>query len=225
MLENAIGYPWRGEQKIRTVAVGGVLSVFYTLIIPGLLLHGYQIRVFRQVCAGDTDGAPAFDDWDEQLTDGLVGGVLMLVYGVGFMTPFGLSVVVFLPFAATSADSGGALAIAGVVAALLLSLVAFAVGIALIYLFPAALAAYAVTGEFRSAFSPSTLRTIGGDKSYLLGVLLAILLNMAVQLVGSMLVFTIIGILFLPFIGFYGSVAGFYTIGAGVADTSLVSPE
>jgi hypothetical protein len=225
MLEDAIAYPWRGEQRVKTLVIGGILSVFYWVIIPGLVLQGYQLRVFRQVCAGDTEVPPAFDTWGRLLGDGLVGMVITLVYGVGFMTPFGLSVVVFLPFAGRSADSGGALAIAGVAVALLVTLIAFAIGLTVIYLVPAALAAYAVTGDISSAFSPSTLWTIGSDRSYLLGVVTGILLNAITQVVGTMLVLTIVGILLLPFIGFYGSVAGVYAIGAGVADTPFVADQ
>ena len=169
----------------------------------------------------DSEVAPSFDNWGQLLVDGLVGGVIMLVYGVIFMTPFGLSVVVLLPFAAESA-SGGAIALAGAVVALLLALVSVALGLAAIYLFPAALAAYAVTGKLSAAFSPSTLRRIGIDRRYLIGVVVAVVINFITQTASSVILITIVGIPLIPFIGFYGSVAMTYAFGAGVAETAFV---
>jgi len=93
------------------------------------------------------------------------------------------------------------------------------------YLLPAAWAAYAVTGTFGPAFSPSTLWTVGTDKRYLMGVLLALVINFVAQFAANMVALTIVGILLIPFVVFYGQVASAYAVGAGVADTGLVTQQ
>jgi len=229
MFEDAIVYPWRGEQNVKTVAIGGVLGILAIFDFPALFANGSLVRVRRQVGVGDTETPPVFDDWGGLLVDGLVSLLIAFVYLFVTMTLISASIVLFSSFAGAGGggNAGGGIALLGFVVGLVLVLVSVIVGLAAFYLLPGAVAAYAVTGDLGSAFSPSTLWTVGGDKSYLVGVLIAVLINVTAQIAGSMIYLTIIGILFIPFIFFYGNVASAYAIGAGVAETALVddSPD
>ena len=88
----------------------------------------------------------------------------------------------------------------------------------------AAVAAYALTGRFASAFSPSTLRTVGTDGSYAVAWVVAIVVGFLAQVVGGVFTLTLVGAVLVPFVTFYGNVAGAYAIGTGVAETAL-GPE
>jgi len=196
-----------------------VRSCFF--IVPLFLGNGYLVRVVRQVAAGDTETPPAFEGWGELFVEGLVSLLITFVYVLVPSVVFtGLLVGISSVLDATGAGGG---AMSGVTVALLLvfGLVALLVVLAALYLLPAAWAAYAVTGKFGSAFSPSTLRTVGGDKRYLMGVLIALVINFFAQFAANMVVLIIVGILLVPFVIFYCQVASAYAIGAGVADTPL----
>ncbi|WP_277541464.1 DUF4013 domain-containing protein [Haloarcula laminariae] len=228
MFEDAIEYPWRGEQHVETIVIGGVLTLLGILFIPVLFVNGYHVRVIRRVSAGETEAPPVFDDWGDLLVDGLVtlliGFAYMLVPLVLFLVSW---FAIFIPVAGSGVggSAGDVFAVLGVVAVLAFMLVAFLVGLAALYLLPAAVAAYAVTGEVGSAFSPSTIRSVGVNKAYLTGVVIAVAINFLAQLAGNVVVFTIVGIVLIPFITFYGNVASAYAIGAGVADTPLCADE
>jgi len=226
MLEDALTYPWTGEQKVETLAIGGILSLLGVLFVPILFVYGYLVRVIRQVSSGDTDVPPVFDEWEELLVDGLVAFGISLVYvlvpslvlavgAVVWLVPGGVGVGV-------GGDGGGALAVFGVLVALAVTSLALLGLLVAFYLVPAAVAAYARTGQFASAFSPSTLRTVGTDGRYAVAWLIAVVIGLLAQVVGGALALTFVGAVLVPFVTFYGNVASAYAIGSGVADTPLV---
>ncbi len=227
MLEDAIQYPWTGEQKLETLVIGGVLSLLGVLFVPSLFVYGYLVRVIRQVSSGETDTPPVFDEWEELLVDGLAVFGISLVYVllptvilIGGL--FVLLVPVGVGVGAGSSD-GGVFALFGVLLSLAVALLGFAVFLAAFYLLPAAVAAYARTGRFGSAFSPSTVRPVGTDRSYAVAWLVAVVVGFLAQVVGGALTLTLVGAVLVPFVTFYGNVASAYAIGAGVADTPLVT--
>jgi len=228
MLEDAIRYPWTGEQRVETLAIGGVLSLLGVFFLPILFVYGYLVRVIRQVANGDTDAPPVFDEWEELLVDGLVVFGISLVYvlvpslvlaagTVVWLVPVGVGVGV-------GGNGGGVLAVLGALLALFVTLLGFLALLGAFYLVPAAVAAYALTGRFASAFSPSTLRTVGTDGSYAVAWVVAIVVGFLAQVVGGVFTLTLVGAVLVPFVTFYGNVAGAYAIGTGVAETAL-GPE
>ncbi|MDS0283192.1 DUF4013 domain-containing protein [Haloarcula onubensis] len=227
MLEDALQYPWTGEQKVETLAIGGILSLLGVFFVPMLFVYGYLVRVIRQVSSGDTDTPPAFDDWEELLVDGLVVFGISLVY---FLVPSVILVsgllVWLVPVGVgigVGGNGGGALAAFGVLASMAFTILGLLTLLAASYLVPAAVAAYARTGQFASAFSPATLQTVGTDESYAVAWLLAVVIGFLAQVVGGALTLTFVGAVLVPFVTFYGNVASAYAIGAGVADTPLVT--
>ena len=230
MFEDALRYPWRGEKNLETIAIGGILSLLGFLFVPVLFVYGYLVRVVRESSAGQTEVPPEFDHWETLLVDGVVAFLISLVYTVVpallvagtaalWIVPFSVTTEVVEP-GAPPAPGGGpnvvvlALAVLTVVLALILLLAA-------LYLFPAAIGAYARTGSLGAAFSPSTLRRLGGRRQYLVGLLVAIVVNVGAQLVAGVAAVTVIGLVVVPFLTFYGNVAGAYAIGRGIRDVTL----
>ena len=182
------------------------------------------MRVIRQVSSGETDTPPVFDDWGELLVDGLVVFGISLVY---VLVPTVILLVglfaLLVPVGVSAGNGAGALTAFGLIVTVVVALLSFLTLLAAFYLLPAAVAAYARTGRFASAFSPSTLRPVGTDRSYAVAWLVAIVVGFLAQVVGGALAFTLVGVVLVPFVTFYGNVASAYAIGAGVADTSLVT--
>jgi hypothetical protein len=225
MLEDAIQYPWTGEQKVETLVIGGLLSLLGVFFVPILFVYGYLVRVIRDVSAGDTETPPVFDDWGELLVDGLVAFAISVVY---FLVPTvilaGGALAWLVPVSVgtgVGGEGGGALAVFGVLVGLVVLLLGLILAVAAAYLLPAGVAAYARTGRFAAAFSPSTLRAVGTHGSYAVAWLVAVVIGFLAQVVGGLVTLTVVGAVLVPFITFYGNVAGAYAIGEGVTDTAL----
>lgn len=219
MFEEAIRYPWKGEEHVETIAIGGLLSLFGFLLLPLFVVFGYLVRVIRQVSAGNVTEPPAFDDWGELLVDGLKAFAVTLAYSV---VSFGVVAVAVLSLILPASFSEGAGAssvnLLGLVFALVVLVVAVLVAVGAAYLTPAAVAAFATTGRLGAAFSPSRLRSIGGHRGYAVAWLVAIAVTILADVVGGVVSLTGVGILLVPFVTFYGFVAAAYAIGEGVSD-------
>lgn len=224
MIEDALRFPWTGEQKIETQAIGGVLTLLGVFFVPILFVYGYLIRVIRQTAAGTVDEPPAFSDWQELLFDGLVGVVISLVYTLipGIVITVG-AVVVFGSFgvvgsAVADSSGGGVLAAGGLLLALVIGLVSLVLFLVAVYVVPAAVAAFARTGEFGAAFSPSILRPMLTDRRYASAWAVAVGIAILAQIAGGAASSTGIGAILVPFLTFYGNVAGAYAIGVGISE-------
>lgn len=225
MIEDALRYPWSGEQKVETILIGGVLALTSFLIVPALFSYGYLLRVIRRVSAGDDATPPSFEDWGELLTDGIVTMVILLAYMlVPSLTMSLVATVTFIPLAALASSATGAESLIGsvtVVVFLVGTVLSLGLGLLTAYLLPAAVGAYAATGSIEAAFSPSTLRSLGGDSRFALAWLIAFTAVVLVQVISYAAMVTIVGIVVIPFLGFYGNVAAAYAIGAGIQETGL----
>ncbi|MFC6862879.1 DUF4013 domain-containing protein [Halomicroarcula sp. GCM10025817] len=222
MLEDALKFPWKGEKNVETIIIGGVLSLLGVFIIPTLFVYGYLVRVIRQVGAGDDEVPPVFDEWGELLVDGVLAFVISLVY---FLVPaIVISVGVLawiLPVGvgtSVGGTGGNSVAILGVLLAFATAAVGVLTLLAAVYLFPAAIAAFARTGSVGAAFSPSTIRTIGTSEDYAVAWLIAIVIGVIAQIVAGAVAVTVLGLIFVPFITFYGNIASAYAIGRGIED-------
>lgn len=219
MFEEAIRYPWKGEERVETVAIGGLLSLFSFLILPTFVVYGYLVRVIRRVSEGDDEVPPVFDDYEELLVDGLKAFVVMFVYS---LVSFGVVAIalasLILPVSFREGPAGpSSLNVLGLVFALVVIAVAVLASLGAAYFVPAAVAAFARTGRLGAAFSPSELRSVGTHRGYAVAWLVALAVTILASVVGGAVSMTVLGALLVPFVAFYGAVSAAYTIGKGVA--------
>ena len=61
MLGEALSYPRRGEDWLKTIGIGRILLLFGFLLVPAIPVQGYLLRV---VWSGalDEETPPSFDD-------------------------------------------------------------------------------------------------------------------------------------------------------------------
>ncbi|MFU1781582.1 DUF4013 domain-containing protein [Haloarcula japonica] len=229
MLEDALRYPWTGEQKVETILIGGVLSLLGVFFIPALFMYGYLVRVIRAVSAGDDEVPPVFDDWGDLFIEGVVAFLISLVYSLVPLVVIGLAIASFVLPASVVTTTGGepapGLSIIGILFALVVVTVTVVGSLGAVYLLPAAVAAYAVTGRVGAAFSPGTLRAIGGSQTYAVAWLVAVAIAIGAQVVGGLASVTVVGAVLIPFLSFYGNVAGAYAIGTAVREVPALASE
>jgi len=229
MLEDAIRYPWTGEQKVETILIGGVLSLLSVFFVPVLFVFGYLVRVIRAVSDGDDEEPPVFDEWGDLLVEGLVAFLIALVYSLVPLVVIGLAAASFvLPASVVTTAVGEptpGIAVGGLLLALVVVVVTVVVSLGAAYLLPAAVAAYAVSGRVGAAFSPGTLRAIGGSQTYAVAWLVAVAIGIGAQVVGGFASATVIGAVLVPLVSFYGNVAGAYAIATAVRAVPTVGTE
>lgn len=164
MFRDALRYPRNDpEESLTTVGLGGVLTVFSSLIVPQIVLLGYFVRVLRETAAGN-EVPPAFDDWWGLLVDGAKAYVIWLGWTlVPLVVQFGLAGGHLEPGQATLWLGGWML---GATSISVLDLATdtpgflgwysswepYVVLLITFYIFPAALANFAETGRIRSGF-------------------------------------------------------------------------
>ena len=226
MFEDALRFPWNGDRKLETLLIGGVLLLLSPLLVPVLFVYGYLVRVIRRTDVGDTDEPPVFSEWGELLVDGVVGFIISLVY---FLIPTAVitigAVLFFIPVGIAGSSvgdaGGGIIAAGGAVIALFVVALSVLLSIAAMYLVPAAVAAFARTGRFGAAVSPSVLRPMLTSRRYATGWAVAVAITLLAQILGGAVSATGIGVLLVPLVTFYGNVAGAYAIGRGVSDLEM----
>lgn len=221
MLEEALAYPTSGEQSLGRILVGGILVFFSWLIVPGLAVYGYYVRVLEATSRGEEE-APAFEDWGELVVDGLKAAVIGFAYAI---VPYVLFLVVGGLFGASAGmgeggGASGALAGLGLVTLLLGLVLAFVVS----YVTPAAITNFAREGRISAAFDFSTLKTVLVSNSYVLAVVLVFALAVAVWfLFAAVALFTFgLGLLIilplLPFFYFWLYLVGAYMFGTAFGE-------
>lgn len=215
MLEDGLSYPVRGDW-IGRVIIGGVLGFLSFLLIPAFALMGYLVRVLETTVTG-ADDPPEFEDWGDLLIKGIVGTAIALAYTIVPLIVYFVFVFVVLGAGgAIGGDAGALVGGLGFLAALAFLPVLFLI----YYAVPAALTAYAAHDSAGAAFDLSILRPVLFSTEYLTAVLLPIVVTFVLWIATTVLVFTIVGIVLLPFLQFYGQVAIFRMFGTAFASVS-----
>lgn len=161
-IEVILRYPTRRDDWVKTVLIGGALSLLSFLVIPAVLVSGYVLAVIRTNAEGG-DSPPAFEGWGELFVDGLKVWVVGIVYAI---VPAALGAMVFGGAAAsiaTGSDVGLAL---GLLGAGIGGLVLLAIALVFYYFLPASLANLAVTGRIGAAFDVDTIRPVVTSRAY-----------------------------------------------------------
>jgi hypothetical protein len=223
MLEDALAYPRRDDDWLKTVLIGGAMVLLSFPILPALVVQGYYLRVIGQ---GSGDDPPAFTDWGELLVDGLKAFVIIFVYGAipflaGMVIPAFVGTFV-LSLGSAAGSNGAATGGVGVFGALLalvlvpLLLLAIAAGI---YLGPAGMALLAREGRIGAAFEWSQLKSVAFTRTYLVGWLVAAAVLFVGGILAGILSFLLVGF----FVSFFVNVVAYRIVGVSVEDALGVS--
>ncbi|MES3161254.1 MAG: DUF4013 domain-containing protein [Halorubrum sp.] len=201
---------------IGRVLIGGVLTALSVLFIPVFLVFGYLVRVLETTIDG-AETPPAFEEWGDIFMKGIFAVAIAFVYTFVPITLYSIfAVVVLATGGALGGDLGAVVGLLGVLMLLALVPVLFLV----YYAVPAAIAAYAADGELTAAFDVGVLKPILLSTDYLAAVILPIVVALVVWTVTGILTVTIIGVVLIPFVQFYGQVAVFRMFGTAFANVS-----
>ncbi|SEO73337.1 Protein of unknown function [Halogranum amylolyticum] len=211
MITESIDYLRNDDDWVKTLLIGGVLSLLSALVIPTFFVIGYILRVLRGTMRGD-ETPPVFDDWGDLAVDGLKGFVVGFVY---FLVPgVVVAVAVFLGVAGAVAGGGSDTAgLFGGLVALVGALVGFVLMLFAAYITPAALANYAETDRLGAAFSYGDLKPVLFNGTYATAWLYAFAVFLVAGIVSGLLGATGVGAILSAFITFYALVAAYYIVG------------
>ena len=214
-LERVVTYPTNSDDWLKTVLIGGALTLFSFLIVPAFFVYGYVLRVLRDGIEG-TEEPPVFDDWGTLLKEGVVAFVIVLVYQLIPLLVFFLTVGGSLAAIASGSEAGAGVGIVGLFGGLALStLLALAFG----YVTLIGLANYAHVGTLGSAFDLDLIRSVATDRAYAIPWLYGVGVFLAAAIVASVLgIVPFVGAIAGVFVTFYGQVAAAWVWGTGFGD-------
>jgi hypothetical protein len=228
MFGDALRFPLAGDDGVRSIIIGGILSFLSFLIIPIFPVLGYYLRAAEAGATG-SEVAPPFDDWDELLVDGLKVLVVGIAY---FLIPLAMFVgtTVAVGVSAFAVGQGGgpptaAMTGVGVVGGILF-LLAVVLSLVATYVFPAGLVALARDGDIAAAFDTSRVFGAAFSADYFVAGLLAIILSLVAGILTFVLTAVTFGLFALlgVFVQFYVQVAFFYLFGRGYGKALDISP-
>lgn len=208
----AVTYPIAGDAAERPLLAVWLLLAFSFVVpvLPLFPLVGYLVRVLAASERGDA--IPPFLTDGRSLVRRSLGGSLVcaVLLGIPFaallVTVYGL---VTLEVGADAPPTGRVL---------LGSTAVLFVGLAGLYVFPISLTAYGREGTLREAFSPSTVRSIGGHGAYFFGWTLGFTtLAVTLGVGGALLTVSRVGPLLGTFVFAYGFLVAAYLWGRSIA--------
>ena len=206
-IASAVRYPAESDDVVKTVLVGGLLTLFGFLLVPLFVLAGYLMEVIDRTAAGDED-PPVFDELGEMAVTGIKAAAIAVVYGF-----IPLLVGIGGVFVGISGVSGGDGAL-GLLGLLLAGLVSLVLAVLVGYLLPAALANFARTRSIGSAFDVWLLKPIWMSRPYAVAWVTMVAVLLIGGLVAAVLnVVPVLGAVAAVFVGFYFSVAAYSALG------------
>lgn len=214
MITDSLTYLRESDGWVKTVVLGGFLTLLGFLVVPTVLVAGYLVRVLRGTMHGDDD-APRFDDWGDLAGDGLRAFAIAVVYGL-LPTLLLAATVAFAGLLAGPGPRSG-LIVGGVT--LVGGLLALAFGLLAAYIVPAAVANYAEQGAFRSGFAVDDLRPVLTSGTYATAWVLGFAVVFGAALVAAVLnVVPLLGTVVGAFVSFYAITAAYYIVGHAWGD-------
>lgn len=218
MLEDGLSYPVRGDWVGR-ILIGGVLGFLSVLLFPVFLLMGYWVRVLEKTVAGD-DEPPEFDEWGDLFVKGMIGTVIGLAYAIVPTIVYSIAVLGLIGTGIGIGGDGGSF-LAGIGFVTIFASIPLV--LLIYYIVPAALTNYAREGTIGAAFDVSAIKPVLLSVDYLMATLFPMGVAVALMIVNSILAVTVIGMVLVPFIGFYANVAIFRMFGNAFAKVSATA--
>lgn len=211
-IEATAKYPLASDDWIKTVGIGGVLTLFSFLLVPVLFVYGYLVRVLR---AGmrDSPEPPTFDDWGSLLREGVVAFVVIFVYQLIPLIVFAVTVGGSLAAVATGSRTGASLGLVGLLGGVTVSsLLALVFG----YFGLVGLANFAHEGTLGSAFDVAVIRDVALSREYAIPWLYGVGFVFVAGVLTSVLnVVPIVGAIVGVFVIFYAQICAFKLWGMG----------
>lgn len=221
-IERVVTFPTNSDDWIKTILIGGVLTLFSVLIVPAFLVYGYVIRVLRAGIDGEEE-PPVFDDWGTLLKEGVVAFVIVLIYQLIPLLVFFLTVGGSLAAIGTGSNAGAGIGIVGLLGGLALSTL---LGLVFGYITLIGLANYAHVGTFGSAFDLDVLKSVATDGAYAVPWLYGVGVLIAAAVVAGLLgIVPFVGVIVGVFVTFYGQVAAAWVWGMGFGDATGVGGD
>jgi hypothetical protein len=233
MLQESLEYPASGDDAVKTLLIGGILTLASVLLLPVIVVLGYLVRVLRTTIDGEEE-PPVFEDWEALLVDGLKAtGVALAYFAVPVIVSILLAVSVLFTVSTTVvvSEAGDVVAEPAAVAGGGLIVLLFLVGtifsvfwsLAAAYVLPASLARLATTDRIGAAFQFREIWTTVKTGGYAVPWLLALAVSIAAGfVVGVVSLIPAIGAVAVAFVYFYTNVVAFRLYGEGVVRATPV---
>ena len=242
MLEDALKYPFRGENATKRFVIGGALpflaaaiylvGILLTVIfigafilpfsvVPQVFLWGYVVAVVGALLAG-RENPPAFQDWKQFGIDGLKATLVAIAYSI----PFIAIVFVFILFSTLTGSFAEQSATAGSQAftdalTMLFGFVVLVSSLAIYYVLPAAVINFVRRDELTAAFHLRTIRDMTFNGDYLVAWLLAAVVSTVGGLIAIPLYFVLVGFV----LQFYTLVVAAYLVTRGSMEAMNWTPQ
>ena len=217
MLETAIRYPFENDHSVKTLTIGGILTLLGFLLIPAFLVSGYLLQVLRAVAADEE--LPVFDDW---VTMGIEGVKLTIIVVAYALIP---TVIFTLSGGLVFVTEGS---IRGIVGGLFGMLVSVLVGLVLLYVAPVGVVRFAETERMGSAFAFRSFWPTLTSTGYAVGWLFALGVSIAAGIITTILnAVPLLGVIVAAFVNFYVGIVVWYLYGRAVTDATAdeTTPE
>jgi len=221
-IEPSVTYLMEDDDWLRTVAIGGALSVLGFLIVPVFIVYGYVVETIRHGLADDPD-PPEFEDWGELLVYGLKAGVIGFVY---MLVPIAVAAVTvgsaFLAFA-TGTDASVSAGLAGLLGGLALSAI---LSLVFGYFGVVGIVNFANEGRVGAGFDVSRITSVALEADYAVAFLLSVGVFIVAGAIGSVLsTIPLLGWIISAFLLFYAQVVAGHMWGRGFAAATELEPE
>lgn len=214
MITESLSYLRTSDDWVKTVVIGGLLTLLGVFVVPMVLVAGYLVRVLRATMHGD-ETPPRFDDWGSLAGDGVRAFVIALVYGLVPAVLIGVTAALAGLAAGPGPRSG--LVVGGV--AFVGGLFALVVGLLAAYVLPAAVANYAEQGSVRAGFAVGDLRPVLTSGTYATAWAMGFVVVFGAAVVTALLnVVPLLGTVVGAFVSFYAITAAYYIVGHAWGD-------
>lgn len=216
-IETLVRYPMESDDWLKTVVIGGLLLLFWFLIVPWFLVAGYLVQAIRAGMDG-AEEPPSFGDWGTLLREGFVAAVIGFVYQLVPLVVFGFLVGGSLVAIATGTDAGAGIGLLGLMGGVFIS---WLLSILFGFVGFAGVANYAKEGRFGAGFDFGVITSVVTSRPYLVAWVYVIALNIVVGILAGVLnVVPLLGFVVGMFLSFYALIIAGWLWGRGFAEAS-----